>query len=137
LEKNRVEAIVSTSPPIVTHLIASKLKRKYKIPWIADFRDPWTQKYIDSKMEVIKFFERRLEKRTISSADILVSVSTPYVDKIGSFHEGKRIYCVTNGFDPDEFPGLPRINEKLRLPMGTLYNGRRDPSLLFEAGASC
>ena len=33
-------AVFSTSPPVSSHLAALQLKRKLRIPWIADFRDP-------------------------------------------------------------------------------------------------
>ena len=42
IEKYKIDIIVSTGPPHTTHLIAMKVKKKYKIPWLADFRDPWT-----------------------------------------------------------------------------------------------
>jgi glycosyltransferase involved in cell wall biosynthesis len=135
LDHNRVDAIISTSPPVITHLLAKKLKIKYKIPWIADFRDPWTQKSVDHRMGIIKYLDRKLEKKTISSADLLISVSAPYVDKIHSLHKKKKIFCITNGFDPEDFCSpAPKLTEKFTITYtGVLYNGRRDPSLLFKA----
>ncbi|MFI5134679.1 MAG: hypothetical protein ACHQD9_02380, partial [Chitinophagales bacterium] len=43
LKKNPVDAMVSTGPPHTTHMIALGIKKKLNIPWIVDFRDPWTQ----------------------------------------------------------------------------------------------
>ncbi len=40
LSKNKIDAIVSTGPPHSMHLIAMQLKRKFHLPWLADFRDP-------------------------------------------------------------------------------------------------
>src|SRR5882762_5059870 len=40
LQKNPVDAIVSTGPPHSAHLIALAIKDKLKLPWLADFRDP-------------------------------------------------------------------------------------------------
>jgi hypothetical protein len=42
LKDHPVDIIVSTGPPHTTHLIALGLKRATGIPWLADFRDPWT-----------------------------------------------------------------------------------------------
>ena len=42
LAAHPVNAIVSTGPPHSMHLIALGLKKKLNIPWLADFRDPWT-----------------------------------------------------------------------------------------------
>ncbi|MFN3939263.1 MAG: hypothetical protein ACK4IY_01670, partial [Chitinophagales bacterium] len=37
-----VDIIISTGPPHSMHMIALGLKAQTNIPWIADFRDPWT-----------------------------------------------------------------------------------------------
>jgi glycosyltransferase involved in cell wall biosynthesis len=43
LRNERFDAIFSSSFPITAHLIARRLHRRMKIPWIAEFRDPWSQ----------------------------------------------------------------------------------------------
>jgi glycosyltransferase involved in cell wall biosynthesis len=40
--KMEFDAIFSSSFPITSHLIARRLHRRLGIPWIADFRDPWS-----------------------------------------------------------------------------------------------
>ncbi|MEA2031430.1 MAG: hypothetical protein U9N55_07550, partial [candidate division Zixibacteria bacterium] len=42
LENRKYNAVISTSPPISSHLVARKLSREFSVPWIADFRDYWT-----------------------------------------------------------------------------------------------
>jgi len=42
LKENKIDAIYSSSPPYTTALIARRVKKILKIPWIAGFRDPWT-----------------------------------------------------------------------------------------------
>ena len=42
---NPVDIVVSSGPPHSSHIIALKLKEKNKLPWLADFRDPWTNIY--------------------------------------------------------------------------------------------
>ena len=42
LEKHSADVIISTGPPHSTHLIAMALATGSGIPWLADFRDPWT-----------------------------------------------------------------------------------------------
>ena len=134
LSKERVDVIISTSPPITSHLIARKLKKKYEIPWVADFRDLWSQSpYID-KLGLIRFFGKRLEWKTLSDADRLVVVTKPWINTFKAVYKDKKIFCVTNGFDEDDFPELPsKLTTKFTLTYtGSLYNGKRDPSLLFE-----
>ncbi|MBW1801139.1 MAG: hypothetical protein JRJ85_10480, partial [Deltaproteobacteria bacterium] len=35
------DAIISTAMPLTAHIIARRIKRKTRMPWIADFRDLW------------------------------------------------------------------------------------------------
>ena len=42
LANNKIDAIITTGPPHSLHMIGYRLKKKLRINWIADFRDPWT-----------------------------------------------------------------------------------------------
>ena len=42
IQENQIETIITTGPPHSVHLIGLALKKKFKIQWIADFRDPMT-----------------------------------------------------------------------------------------------
>jgi len=42
IKNNKIDAIITSSPPHSTQLVGLKLKNKYNIPWVADLRDPWT-----------------------------------------------------------------------------------------------
>ena len=134
LLRENIDVILSTSYPVTSHLIARKLKHKFNIPWIADFRDPWTQNPYVDKFDVIKFFERRLELKTISDADLLVTVTRPWIDLLKALHKGKEVYCITNGFDDDDFlDNTTDLTDKFTITYtGMLYNGKRDPSMLFD-----
>jgi hypothetical protein len=39
-----VSAIVSTSPPPTAHLVAAGVAARLGVPWVADYRDPWSQR---------------------------------------------------------------------------------------------
>ena len=43
LAEHPVDVIVTTGPPHSVHLIGQRLHRALGIPWIPDFRDPWTR----------------------------------------------------------------------------------------------
>lgn len=135
LKNERVDAIVSSSLPVTCHLIAKRIKEKTGIPWVADFRDLWTQNHYYDKGAVIRFIERRFELRTLKRADALVTVSEPLRDTLEALHRGKKVYCVTNGYDEDEYgteDGM--VTDKFTITYtGSLHEGKRDPALLFEA----
>src|SRR5258708_38705536 len=41
LRDHRCDAIVTSGPPHIVHLLGLLLKRRYRLSWVADFRDPW------------------------------------------------------------------------------------------------
>ena len=42
LKNNQVDAIIATGDPFILFKYASKLSKAFNIPWIADYRDPWS-----------------------------------------------------------------------------------------------
>ena len=101
LKVNSVDVIVTSGPPHSLHLIGLKLKKKFNIPWVADFRDPWTDIYFykDLKLTwIADAINRKLEKKVLKQADLTVVVSKAMADsfeRIGA----KRIEIIPNGYD--------------------------------------
>lgn len=133
-----VDAILSTAPPITTHLIAKEAKLKFGCPWIADFRDLWATNLDNPHGAVLRLRDRRLEKACLSSADSLVTVSRPWADRLQALYPSKAVDVITNGFDPDDFKhndldhdATPNNHFSISYT-GQLYAGRRDPTQLFE-----
>ena len=134
LSREKIDVILSTSYPVTSHLIAKNLKLNYRIPWIADFRDLWSQNPYSNKFGITKFLARRLELKTMKDANAIVTVTEPWIDDFKSLHKNKEVYCITNGFDLDNFPkNNVNLTKKFTITYtGQLYNGKRDPALLFE-----
>jgi len=133
LENENFDALLSSYGPATCHLIAKELKRRYKIPWMADFRDLWTQNPYFQYGRIRRLFERRLEIKTITLADALVTVSEPWAAKLKSLHKNKYIFAIPNGYDPEEIASAPLTKEFTISYTGELYQGKRDPTLLFKA----
>ena len=136
IENEQIDAIMSTSSPVTSHLIAHELKEKYDIPWIADLRDLWNlNPYINHNF-IRKFFEKRLEMKTFKNVDVLVTTTEIAKQTLKEIHPQKRIEPVVSGFDEEDFKNMKqaRKNEKLTLMYaGSLYSGKRDPSILFDS----
>jgi glycosyltransferase involved in cell wall biosynthesis len=129
-----VDAILSTAPPITTHIVAQAAKLKLKCPWIADFRDLWATNLDNLHHPILHFWDRRLEKKYLHPADALVTVSRPWADRLQQSYPGKPVHVVSNGFDPDDFTGTEELDQHFSICYtGQLYSGRRDPTSLFEA----
>lgn len=135
LQNEDINAIISSSSPVTSHIIAKELKNKHKIPWVADLRDLWTQNHSYHYGNIRKFFELRLELKTLQQADALVTVSPLWAEQLRTLHRGKKTYTITNGFDPDKIgTGQVDLTSKFTITYtGLIYTGRQDPSKLLAA----
>ena len=133
LQEENFNALISSSGPVTAHLIAKRLNTEQHIPWVADLRDLWTQAHQYPYWRLRKWFERKLELKTLAQADALVTVSKPLAEKLSSLHRGKPVFAVPNGFDPDEVGSAPLTKEFTVTYTGQLYQGKQDPVPLLQA----
>jgi glycosyltransferase involved in cell wall biosynthesis len=133
-----VDAILTTSPPITCNLIGAQAKELLGVPWLADFRDLWSQDTSarnDGENSVFHFFDRRLEARILDQADAVVTVSGPWASRLQQRVPRTKVQCITNAFDPEDFNFLPvPLTKTFSITYtGLLYEGKRDPTPLLEA----
>jgi glycosyltransferase involved in cell wall biosynthesis len=134
LQKEHFDAILSSSSPVTAHLIAHQIKRKHGIPWVADLRDLWTQNHYIQHWWFRRIREKSLEINTLSSANVLTTVSELLAQKLGELHQGKFIIVIPNGYDPDIMNhGTPLTREFSIAYVGKIYKGRMDPEPFLRA----
>jgi len=133
IEKEKVDVIISSSPPATAHLVASELKKRYKLPWIADFRDLWSQDHYRPYGPIRRLRDKNLEIKTLAQADALVTISRPLSKNLGLLHNNKKVFTIPNGFDPEEISAEPLTKELTITYTGKFYVGKRDPILLLQA----
>ena len=136
LKENPVDAIISSGPPHSMHLIGLGIKKKLDIPWVADFRDPWTNIDFYDQLQLSGWADRkhkRLEKEVLQKADQVVTVSWHWANDFKNLG-APGIQVITNGFDPEdfEFEGAPNPQEFSIAHIGSL-NKDRNPPVLWEA----
>lgn len=128
------EALISSSSPVTSHLIARDLKKRYNIPWIADFRDLWTQNHYYPYSPLRRQIDTQLERKTLRLADALTTVSQPLSEKLYERYPDKHVSTITNGFDPEEVNPCVLLSKDFTITYtGVLYKGRRDPEPLLKA----
>lgn len=104
LKGNPVDAIVSTGPPHSMHLIASGVVKKLKLPWLADFRDPWTEIDFYKDLKLTRYADRKhrkLERKVLANADAVVVISKSMAESAKKIHDREYV-VIPNGFDPDD-----------------------------------
>ena len=140
LKQYPVDAMISSGPPHTTHLIARGIKRKLNIPWIADFRDPWTQIDFYDQLMLTRFADRKhhaLEKSVLKEADVVETVSWHWADDLEKL-SGRKIDVITNGYDEDDFSAEhsapdESIGKKFILSHIGSLNADRNPKNLWKA----
>ena len=138
LREHPVDAVVTTGPPQSMHLIGRGLKRSLGLPWIADFRDPWTRMFYYKHLCLSKFADRkhhRLEQGVLDEADLVLAVSPTVRD---DFQAQTRtpVHLITNGYDEDDFPVREpgsRKDGKFRIVHTGLFAADGNPLKLWDA----
>lgn len=131
--RTRPDAILSSSVPLTSHTMASFLQEKLNVPWLADFRDLWSQNCWIDYPPFARRRRERLERMTLRNAAGIVSTSEPHAQELKRLHN-KPVRVVANGFEPDDYalpaPLLPKFTISYT---GTLFPGKLDPRLFFTA----
>jgi len=136
LEENKPDLIFSTAPPYTVHLVARSLSRKFGIPWVADFRDPWVENYAYNtvpRFPWVKAINQVMEKQILRAADAVICATPGQLaiqsGKIEAQHRNK-FHLITNGYDyvpPDNLENTGTFNLSY---FGTLSAQRLPPALL-------
>jgi glycosyltransferase involved in cell wall biosynthesis len=134
LKEHPVDAIISTGPPHSMHLIAMKLKESLGIPWIADFRDPWTEIDFYDELHLSKWADKkhhRLEREVLTKADKVVTVSWDWAKGLGRIGN-RNVRVIQNGYDWQPKSPLERapLSEEFTLThIGVIGPARNAPTL--------
>lgn len=133
IEQQEIDVMLSSSSPIISHIIASNIKEKFNIPWVADFRDLWTQNHNYPFTRIRKHFERKLELKTLTNSNILTTVSEPLAKSLRELHK-KPVETVTNGFDPELYQEDVNLTEKFTITYtGQIYEHKQNVELFLKA----
>tara|TARA_Y100001954_G_C15700171_1_gene547345 strand:- start:50 stop:859 length:810 start_codon:yes stop_codon:yes gene_type:complete len=124
------------------HLIGLALKRATGLPWVADFRDPWsTMDYLDDfgLGPRARRLIAKMERAVVASADRILVTSPGALQEIG-LDDATKGAVIPNGWDRDDFPDnppAPASNDKPVLGhFGALYGARNAPALWSALGES-
>jgi glycosyltransferase involved in cell wall biosynthesis len=105
--------LFTTSSPDSAHLVGRTVKRATGIPWVADFRDPWTGRLSYAPPTPLHHrLHLALERSCLREADAVV-VTTPetrddFLARHGDLDPAK--FCVIpNGFDEDDFTAASAV----------------------------
>ncbi len=117
LRERPVEAIVSTSFPITSHLVARRLAREAGVPWVAEFRDPWSEMLPTGRRREVA---ARLERSLARDATAVVMTSPSWAAHHAGLW-GRHVDVVPNGHDVPRSLRQPRPDGVVLGYVGTFY----------------
>jgi glycosyltransferase involved in cell wall biosynthesis len=109
LRDHPVDAIVATGGPFVLFRYASALSREFKIPWVADYRDPWSQDERSIPAAFARPWITRLEARHTVSASRITTPAVVFQKLLGMLHGDARVVVLPNGYDPEAMEAARRV----------------------------
>lgn len=125
MKTNPVDVIITTADPFVLFFYAKKLSREFNVPWIADYRDPWSQ---DKDFQINRLFyvwNKKLEKKIVSTSSSIITVSEFIEHKLHEYFPSRNVHILPNGYDPeviDTIAELPQSTNRLTISfVGTIY----------------
>lgn len=111
LRQHPVDAIVATGDPYVLFWYASLLSREFGVPWVADFRDPWSQDQARFREGFAKRWAERVERRTVATAAAVTTVDVSFRDGLVGLHRDKRVEVIPNGYDPEALQAAEDVEQ--------------------------
>lgn len=117
LQDASFDLIVTTGPPHSTHLAGKKIAEKHQIPWVADFRDPWTTVYYNEFLLRTKRSNERdydLETSVLKNADSILVATPGLADELQD--RARQIQVIPNGYDESDIPkSHQNVNERFTI----------------------
>lgn len=100
LEKKVASWLITTGPPHATHMVGYAFRKNKQMRWMADFRDPWVQFFVNQELPMLPVTRKChqiWEKRVVSAADCVLTTS-PKLASIFGEHNAN-VHTVLNGFE--------------------------------------
>jgi glycosyltransferase involved in cell wall biosynthesis len=133
------DMILTSGPPHCVHRLGLYLRRRWGLPWVADFRDAWVAGGRPAREVWRHRLGRRWETATLREASALLANTPAVAAALRSAYGplADKVMVAPNGFDPEDFPAsaaaaAPAEGPRTLLHAGELYGGR-DPRPLLDA----
>jgi hypothetical protein len=117
LSTRQIGAVFITGSPYYPMLLASEIKRRFGVPVILDFQDPWVSAWGArqaplSKTGISHRLATLLEPRAVRAADFITSVSEIQNAEMAVRYEWldrSRMAAIPIGGDPDDYGALRKV----------------------------
>jgi glycosyltransferase involved in cell wall biosynthesis len=133
----RPDVMLSSAPPYTSHFVAFATSRIIGVPWVADFRDPWSlNPQGQSAPRPLPALNVRAERALVRRATRVI-LADEHSELVGLAPGDPRRVVITNGvdeadLDSGEVDAQPPANRFRLTYVGSLY-GTRDAEPVFQS----
>ena len=136
-QQYRPDVLVTFAFPLIDNIIGLELKRRFKLPWLAHFSDPWVDSPFRTDDLITRALNVRLEHSVIERADRLVFTSRETADLVMQKYDQalrSKVRIVPHAYEPQLFQNGRNDNDGRLIIryLGDLYQSRT-PKPLFKA----
>jgi glycosyltransferase involved in cell wall biosynthesis len=125
------DLLYTTSGPYSSHLLGKWVRDRFRIPWLADFRDPWSENLLVPYLPGYRRLNRIMERQVLERADRVVCVTSRWLDGLRSNCReclDEKFITISNGYDDEDIRAtpLPAGNARFVLThIGSFYRTRQ------------
>jgi glycosyltransferase involved in cell wall biosynthesis len=137
--EEKFDAVLSSAPPPVDHIVAHSVAQRHKIPWIADYRDLWAGPYgpyFSRKMGRTRLaLSYALERHLLKKAAAITAPSEGHARALAEYFQRADVELIPNAADPHAWESIadaPPASFTL-CHTGTFYETFRTPDVLLGA----
>jgi glycosyltransferase involved in cell wall biosynthesis len=129
LRERSFDLIFSSAFPITSHFVGRALKRRSSLPWVAEWRDPWSD---DPEFRVVSGAALRVERSMAAEADAVVLPNQTFAEYY-AHRWGVEAAVIGHGSDAAFNGAAPRPNPPVLAHVGSYYPGRQSLETLWLA----
>jgi glycosyltransferase involved in cell wall biosynthesis len=136
LSKEHFDVIFVTVPPFSSFVMATRLKRKFKVPLFVDYRDLWYDSYLSFyPTPVHKYLNKNMEYHALKAADKII-VTNRKIKELYKFLTFEDLVIIPHGYDAADFDsigGAPASHKKMVLTYSGIFYEHNTPKHFFHA----
>jgi glycosyltransferase involved in cell wall biosynthesis len=136
--QERIDVVLTTSPPNSVHLIGAAVKAATRVRWVADLRDSIAahphRNVERASVRAKEKVSEQVARLVARQADAIVGASDAVADEARALDPKGVVVPILNGADFDDFAGLEyRRGDRFRITHTGSFFGKRDPRPFLTA----
>jgi glycosyltransferase involved in cell wall biosynthesis len=136
--KEKIDVVVTTSPPNSVHLVGAAVKKATGAKWVADLRDSLVahphRRAESIAVRAKEKVDEGVARLVAHSADAITCVSDAIAEEARGFSPHGKVVTISNGCDFDDFAGMDYTpTGRFRITHTGSFFGKRDPRPFLTA----